>query len=61
MSLNIAVDVGGTFTDLISLDAVGRIGEAKSLTTPDDPSGGIFDVLGKAGVEIEAIAYFVHG
>ncbi len=61
MSLNIAVDVGGTFTDLISLDAVGRIGEAKSLTTPDDPSGGIFDVLGKAGVDFDAIAYFVHG
>ena len=61
MSISIAVDVGGTFTDLISLDSTGAVSEAKSLTTPDDPSRGIFDVLAKAGVDFNAISYFVHG
>ena len=61
MSISIAVDVGGTFTDLISLDSTGAVSEAKSLTTPDDPSCGIFDVLAKAGVDFNAISYFVHG
>ena len=46
MSASIAVDVGGTFTDLVSLDSAGCVSEAKSLTTPDDqillrmPGGG---------------------
>ena len=61
MSISIAVDVGGTFTDLISLDSGGKVSEAKSPTTPDDPSRGIFDVLAKAGVDFDAISYFVHG
>jgi N-methylhydantoinase A len=34
----IGVDIGGTFTDLLLIDADGRATIAKTLTTPDDPS-----------------------
>jgi N-methylhydantoinase A len=61
MSISVAIDVGGTFTDLISLDSKGQIDEAKTPTTPADPSQGIFDVLAKAEIDYKAISYFVHG
>ncbi len=43
--LEIAVDVGGTFTDFVVREADGSIGSYKSSTTPSDISGGIFDGL----------------
>ncbi len=58
--LAVAVDVGGTFTDLISADPSGNLAVAKSLTTPHNPSHGMFDAIGKAGVDPKAIDYFVH-
>src|SRR5437879_11349866 len=36
----IGIDVGGTFTDLVSVDDGGRVVLAKSASTPDDPSRG---------------------
>ena len=46
MSLRIAVDIGGTFTDLIAFDErSGRIQHAKSLTTRRDPVEGILDCI----------------
>lgn len=41
----IAVDVGGTFTDLVLRDAAGAAHLFKALTTPGDLSNGIFDGL----------------
>ena len=40
----IAVDIGGTFTD-IALDNRGKLYTAKTLTTPDDPVRGVIDVI----------------
>jgi len=57
----IAVDIGGTFTDLVVRDAAGTITAHKSSTTPDEFSRGIGDVLDKAGVPIEAVQVFTHG
>ena len=37
----IGVDVGGTFTDLVAIDAAGRTVFAKSLSTPQDQSIGV--------------------
>ena len=34
--MRIAVDIGGTFTDLVAVDDNGEIFRSKSLTTPDD-------------------------
>src|ERR1700744_3352771 len=38
--LTIGIDVGGTFTDLVAIDGVGRTVFAKSLSTPQDQSIG---------------------
>src|SRR5262249_21804889 len=37
----IGIDVGGTFTDLVAIDAVGHTVFAKSLSTPQDQSIGV--------------------
>src|SRR5215468_7306925 len=37
----IGIDVGGTFTDLVAIDAAGRTVFAKSLSTPQDQSIGV--------------------
>src|SRR5215813_9752263 len=37
----IGVDVGGTFTDLVAIDAAGQTTFAKSLSTPQDQSIGV--------------------
>jgi len=61
-SLRVAVDIGGTFTDLAAFDQ--RTGErwfAKSSTTQDDPTRGIAACLAKLGRPGESFEIFVHG
>ncbi|HTZ37573.1 MAG TPA: hydantoinase/oxoprolinase family protein, partial [Stellaceae bacterium] len=41
----IGIDVGGTFTDLVAIDAAGGATLAKVASTPDDPSVGVLDGL----------------
>jgi N-methylhydantoinase A/oxoprolinase/acetone carboxylase beta subunit len=49
-SVRVAVDIGGTFTDLEILhEATGRTFAAKTPTTPDDPSRGLIAGLRLAG------------
>ena len=41
LAYNVAVDVGGTFTDVLVFDEQrGELTEGKVLSTPDDPSKG---------------------
>jgi N-methylhydantoinase A len=62
VSLVVALDIGGTFTDLIAFDlAAGTIRHAKSSTTPYDLSVGIRKTLEKSGLKIAEIDTFVHG
>jgi N-methylhydantoinase A len=62
VTLTVAVDIGGTFTDLIAVDEVtGEVRQAKSLSTPHDLSQGVFDCLAKAAVTADAIETLVHG
>src|SRR5574341_1073669 len=42
------IDVGGTFTDCLVLDATGELRQFKSATTPADPSLGFLACLEKA-------------
>ena len=52
MSLRVAVDIGGAFTDLIAFnDQSQAIQHAKSLTTPADPVEGIVDCIRKLDPE----------
>jgi N-methylhydantoinase A len=60
----IAVDIGGTFTDVV-LEQAGRLATAKVLTTPDAPEegalAGIEAVLGETGTAPGAVALVIHG
>lgn len=58
----VAIDIGGTFTDLMAFDeTTGRLSQAKSLTTPARLVQGILDCLRKSGVERAAISELIHG
>ena len=62
MSLRVAVDIGGTFTDLIAFDErTQSIQHAKSLTTPADPVEGIIDCIRKARLDPSSIDNLIHG
>ena len=58
----VAVDIGGTFTDLIGFDdQAGRFIQAKSLTTPANLVQGIVDCIGKSGIAAATIDELIHG
>src|SRR5438132_4831715 len=60
--LIVAVDIGGTFTDLLGYDtATGQLMSSKSPSTPAGLEQGIHDCLKKAGVRVNGIDGFVHG
>ena len=59
--MRIAVDIGGTFTDLVAVDDNGQIFRSKALTTPDDLARGIDDCLKGANVQVAGASFFVHG
>ena len=62
MGLRVAIDIGGTFTDLIAFDDHSRnFRHAKSLTTPHDPVDGIVDCIRKAELDPGSIDKLVHG
>ena len=56
MSIRIAVDIGGTFTDATLIDEeTGRVAIAKVLSTPADPSGGFMAAVERALAEGEPL------
>jgi len=59
--MRIAVDIGGTFTDLVSVDDDGKVSRSKALTTPDDLARGIQDCLRGASIDVAGARFFVHG
>ncbi|HUY06213.1 MAG TPA: hydantoinase/oxoprolinase family protein [Acidimicrobiales bacterium] len=62
MTFNLAVDIGGTFTDLFAFDSERAVTyEAKCLSTPHDFSVGVMDCVNKSGVDLSAVNAFVHG
>jgi len=55
-----AVDIGGTFTDVVTVDeSTGRLIQAKALTTYPDPTPGFLNALTKATdrAELERVGY----
>jgi len=62
MALNIGLDIGGTFTDLILFDEItGELQHAKSSTTPSDLTIGILNCLKKIRFDMKMCRNFVHG
>ena len=59
--MRIAVDIGGTFTDLVAVDDNNQVYRSKSLTTPDDLARGIADCLTGANIGVAGASFFVHG
>src|SRR3982750_2491310 len=57
--MRVGVDVGGTFTDLVSISAKGLV-VTKGPSTPDAPERGIWDAYEKAGLSVPP-ASLVHG
>lgn len=59
----VGVDVGGTFTDLVYLDAEipGGLALAKVPTTLDNQAGGVMAALEAAGVDTALLDQIVHG
>lgn len=58
----VAVDIGGTFSDLVCLDReTGEIRNAKVPSTPPTFIEGVIAALDKAGVPPEEMAAFKHG
>ena len=62
MGLVVGIDIGGTFTDLFAVASeTGEMYSAKSLTTPDDLSRGVFECLEKAVLAPADIDTLIHG
>ncbi|HLY67994.1 MAG TPA: hydantoinase/oxoprolinase family protein, partial [Chloroflexota bacterium] len=62
MALTIALDIGGTFTDLIAFNAAsGAVHQAKSSTTPANLAVGISECLRKSQLPMDQAEAFVHG
>jgi N-methylhydantoinase A len=59
----IAVDVGGTFTDIVVLnETTGALMIDKASTTPENTIDGVISAIKKIGVDkLRAAKYFIHG
>ena len=57
----VATDIGGTFTDLVSVEADGTVSTAKSHTTPHSFEQGVMDVIAAAQLTPDQFISFVHG
>jgi N-methylhydantoinase A len=58
----VAVDIGGTFTDLIGFDdEAGAFVQAKSLTTPHELTQGVINCIRESGIEAATIDELIHG
>ncbi|MEM9429344.1 MAG: hydantoinase/oxoprolinase family protein [Pseudomonadota bacterium] len=61
-STRVAVDVGGTFTDVCIMDEdTGQIRIEKTPSTPDDPMRAIITGIDDAGVNLADVTMFSHG
>ena len=61
-NLRVAVDIGGTFTDLVAYDE--QTHELTTVKTPSTPPGfidGVMNALAKAGIRPEEMTAFKHG
>ena len=59
MTYHLAVDIGGTFTDLVALDdATGELRVTKSSSSADDPVAAVLEVIRKVDIPAADVARF---
>ena len=56
----VGVDIGGTFTDWVTIDDAGKMRVTKVPSTPDAYAG-VFNAVNESGVDIEKLLSFDHG
>ena len=69
MKFRVGVDTGGTFTDCVVIDEQGGVHTFKELSTPKDPSIGLYNVISKAARYFDLdlqeflpqLDFFAHG
>lgn len=62
MTYRVAMDIGGTFTDVVCYDErTGAVTASKAPSTPGDLAEGVFAALGRVVDDPAAISFFVHG
>lgn len=61
MRARVAVDVGGTFTDIVELDPQGALRFDKVPTTPSEPTRGVMAAFEHVEAVISDIVMFTHG
>ncbi len=63
--VRVAVDIGGTFTDIVVMKSDGVLSESKVSTTPDDPSRAVIDgvlaLLRELDIRPGEVAEVLHG
>ncbi len=59
--VRLAIDVGGTFTDLAILDEAERTVRFDKTSTTRDPAVGVVEGFTKAQLDLSSVSYFVHG
>jgi N-methylhydantoinase A len=63
--VRVAVDIGGTFTDIVVMSGDGVLHESKISTTPDDPSravvAGLQALLAELGIPATRVEEVLHG
>ncbi|WP_192847505.1 hydantoinase/oxoprolinase N-terminal domain-containing protein, partial [Aureimonas sp. AU40] len=60
-NLRVAVDVGGTFTDICIMDEDTGLIRIEKTSSTKDPIEGILAGVGKAGIDLSKVALFSHG
>jgi len=60
-NLRVAVDVGGTFTDICIMDETTGLIRIEKTASSRDPIDGIMSGLAKAAVDLSTVALFSHG
>jgi N-methylhydantoinase A len=61
VDVRLGVDVGGTFTDLVTVDGAGRLVFAKVPSVPADQSAGVRSAFDRSATDPRRVSRFAHG
>ncbi len=57
----LAVEIGGTFTDVVYLSEEGKLSTLKVASTPDSPERGVFAAIEELRLEVRSLGELIHG